>query len=42
LTHDQINLLIIGNVIAFIGSLAIKSFIGFWVKKVLKFSDITE
>jgi hypothetical protein len=22
--------------------LAIKSFIGFWVKKVLKFSDITE
>jgi undecaprenyl-diphosphatase len=29
LTHDQINLLIIGNVIAFIGSLAIKSFIGF-------------
>jgi hypothetical protein len=37
LTHDQINL-IIGNVIAFIVALlAIKSFIGFWVKKVLKF-----
>jgi undecaprenyl-diphosphatase len=30
LTHDQINLLIIGNVIAFIVALlAIKSFIGF-------------
>jgi undecaprenyl-diphosphatase len=43
LTHDQINLLIIGNVIAFIVALlAIKSFIGFFVKKVLKFSDITE
>jgi undecaprenyl-diphosphatase len=31
LTHDQINLLIIGNVIAFIVALlAIKSFIGFF------------
>jgi undecaprenyl-diphosphatase len=30
MTHDQINLLIIGNVIAFIVALlAIKSFIGF-------------
>jgi hypothetical protein len=38
LTHDQINLLIIGNVIAFIVALlAIKSFIGFLSKKVLKF-----
>jgi undecaprenyl-diphosphatase len=34
LTHDQINLLIIGNVIAFIvGFLAIKSFIGFLSKR---------
>jgi undecaprenyl-diphosphatase len=33
LTHDQINLLIIGNVIAFIVALlAIKSFIGFLKK----------
>jgi undecaprenyl-diphosphatase len=38
LTHDQINLLIIGNVIAFIVALlAIKSFIGFLSKKVLKY-----
>jgi undecaprenyl-diphosphatase len=37
LTHDQINLLIIGNVIAFIVALlAIKSFIGFLSKKGFK------
>jgi undecaprenyl-diphosphatase len=37
LTHEQINLLIIGNVIAFIVALlAIKSFIGFLSKKGFK------
>jgi undecaprenyl-diphosphatase len=42
LTHDQINLLIIGNVIAFIVALlAIKSFIGF-LSKSFKVLDITE
>ena len=37
LTHDQVNLLIIGNIIAFIvAMLAIKSFIGFLSKKGFK------